>query len=95
MMQIFGYCSQGEEDFSHSDEWLQEQQSLFNFANYPELTEDFERYKKLNEIAMGSLGGEPKTYALNLDKKNQICGRPSYPDVVMQVSMKGSFAKNE
>ena len=98
-MQAFEYCSQSDvETYDHTDDWLQEQQTLYNFAKYKSLDESkFGLFRKFNEHALkqvvklqseGALGS--KVYALNLEKDKQIINWPTYPNIVASCTMKES-----
>lgn len=56
-MQMFNYCTEVKDStadlYTHTPEWLQEQQSLFNFAKYNSVDESLMgKMDELNEIAM-------------------------------------------
>lgn len=74
-----------------NEEWLQQQQSLFNFAKY----EDFDKsqqgiFKTWNKKVIAECANNyiPRIYAVNLEKDKQIVNRPAYPDIVAGCTMK-------
>ena len=89
-MHIFGYAEQHDE-FKMSEEWLQEQQSKFNFARYSEIDlEKLGQFMRFNEDAMNQVlsHSEPRVYICNQDKNKAELVLPPQIDISMDISLK-------
>ena len=99
-MHTFDYCSsmpnevKDEDLYEVNDDWLQEQQTKFNYARYKKdefYQEKIGKFRKFNkEVTKGVVDGslKDKVYVVNLGKAYQL-RLPSYPDY-MKTSMKES-----
>ena len=101
-MHIFDYCQQQADDsdelYTHTEDWLQEQQTKFNFAKYSKEDYDSSKvglYKQWNKDTIKmcvDLAKEDKlkekVYYCNLNTANQM-RLPTFPDF-RQFTMKES-----